>query len=310
MRRLWALAVLGTACLAPHNAFATEIVKFDDLQVSVAGGMVTGKAHELIYNEDGSKLSKLDWNMQANPTITGRAEFHATPRVSFEALATVGLNGNNKMNDYDWQWSDTADWTDHSWHPDTKLDHYVSLNFAGRYDFYKKDADALGLIGGFKYTDAKWTARGGCFTYTDVDFRDTSDCFADGEKGISYRQKLPAAFAGLGFTHDGEQFDFGLSAVAGVSIEPRDRDNHWMRDLLYIDKMRTAPYLGLTANASYALSDQLSLTFLADFARYFTAKGTERAIDTTTGLADFYDYDAVGANLTAINLAIGLTYRF
>lgn len=277
-----------------------------NVTVGLRGGVMTGTAHEYVYYPSGKRMSELIWDMQHNYTLTADLNYAAGPRWSLYGAATIGFNGNNYMDDYDWLNRPTTDWwTDHSWHDDTGLDHYLALNAHLAYDFLADDALDAKLLGGVKYTDLQWTARGGCYLYSAGGFRDTRGCFTPGQKGITYEQSMPAVYGGGEVGARFGRFGVSARALAGVSISPSDLDTHWMRGLVFADSFDWAPYMGLGASASYRLTDSLGLSLSASYDRYFTAKGSTTINGVRVGGSD----DA-GASLETLSLSTGLTYAF
>jgi outer membrane protease len=309
---------LATGLVFGCSAHAAEVMVYDDggkFDLSAGVGLMTAMGKEYVYNEDGSKLSELNWNLQSATTLNFGANFKAGPRVSLYGNATLGLNGNNYMDDYDWLQADLGlppgpDYTDHSWHDDTQLDHYFSFDGGAKFKVMDTQNLDVSVLGGARYTDVKWTAYGGCYLYSNVSLYDSSGCFPDGERGISYQMMLPAVYGGLGLDHSGERFKMNVDFLAGMSFNASDRDNHWMRDLLFLDYGKSEPYVGIHGKMSYSMSPTIDLFLKGEWDRYFKMKGPTDEIDTITGDLTRYEGDAAGLSFYSINVSTGITVQF
>ncbi len=135
------------------------------------------------------------------PVLTGKLTADIGSDLVFLGNLKVGLLGSGNLHDYDWlsnvrgfRGYDFDDWTHHSL-SETNLDRYVSFDVALGHNFIINSRNTLNIHGGFKYTNVKWTAYGGSYTYSVRDFRDDEGTLPNG-KGISYEQRLPALFIG------------------------------------------------------------------------------------------------------------------
>lgn len=278
--------------------------------ISGSIGAAMLQADEYVFNPDGSKGSHLIWESDGVPVATFEAEWRA-PETRWALLGslTLGLTRDSYMEDYDW-FDPDRDWTHRSRHPDTDLDRYVALDVGLRYDLLRREEGALGLLGGFRYTDVKWTARGGDYLYTNQAFRDTAGSFPDGEKGISYHQMLPALYLGPTGSLEVQGVTLSASVVGGVSFSARAVDDHWMRDLQFHDDFEPAPYLGVKARADYPIATAVSLFVSTDYERYFEAKASTTINDTVTGESEYIPGDAAGGSFEALRVNAGLSLRF
>jgi outer membrane protease len=301
---LMVLLPLSSAPLYAQDA--TEFRLDRNMTVGLRGGVMTGTAHEFVYDTDGTKLSELVWDMQQNYTISADLNYRAGPRWSVAASGTLGINGNNYMNDWDWIGRPaTAAWTHHSWHDDTGLDHYFALDANVAYDFAASDALDLKVLGGAKYTDLQWTARGGCYIYSWTSFRGDRGCFKDGEKGITYEQSLPAVYGGFGAGTSVGALSISGQIVGGLTVGANDLDHHWLRSLVFLDEIGVAPYLGAQAQVAYQFTDRIGMNVVAQFDKHFEGRGP-----TKLNGAFITPGDASGASLQTLNVSTGFTYKF
>ncbi|WP_395686247.1 omptin family outer membrane protease [Aestuariivirga sp.] len=296
---LWVLA--GTA-------FADGV---PDLRPSVtiwsSLGHLSGKAKERVYNPDGSKLSELVWDMENALVLNVGMTAAATERISFYGNASIGLAADSKLNNYDWIGAPPpADPDLHSWHDDTELDHYYTLDAGLSFALLDTGSNRFSVLGGFKYTDTQWTARGGCYDY---EFFGVQGCFEDGEKGITYRQLLPAVYAGLGYLGSFDRWSFSVEGRAGYTLNSAEaQDNHWLRDRYFVDYLQGAPYAAVNGKAGYAVSQRTSIFGSVAYDKFFEMNGETSIENTVTGDILRTNYDSGGADLYTLNMAVGLDY--
>ena len=143
----------------------------------------------------------------------------------------------------------------------------------------------------------------------DSGFRDWTGSFPDGEPGITFRQKFPAAFLGLDGEIKQDQWTFGGSVQAGLTFGASDIDNHWMRDLVFDDTLGSAPMVALEANAAYALDERTSLFVTGTYDKIFTARGDTTATDTITDDSDT-ELDVAGGDFGAASISVGIKGSF
>ena len=308
------ISVLLTAAMFMGNvAFATEVPgAFKAFSFSAHVGYLGGVANEYVYRPDGSKLSHLIWDMDGNIAVNGDIEWKASDRLKLFSSFSAGFDGNNSMKDYDWEVAPYADWSDRSIHGKTQLDHYFSIDAGANYGLVVRDTWALSAIGGFKYTDVKWTAYGGDYIYSrDGGFRNEVGSSSNGEKMISYQLMLPAFYAGLGIEHQIDSLMLSLSAVGGLSFSGQDKDNHWARTppRTFLEEFGTSPFLGLRSSATYALSDSTSILLAVKYDYFFTMQGSTTMVENGVEIAQIGG-NAAGASLEAVNVSAGIKYDF
>lgn len=299
-------------------AQAKDLKYFDQdarFTFSAGLGVLSGQADEYVYDPaTGEKISELNWKIVYSPTFNFGGAYKVNSDLSFYGNAVIGLNGDNYMDDYDWLHADfglpaSVGWTDHSWHDDTVLDHYFSIDAGAKIDFYKQNATTFSIMGGGRYTDVQWSAYGGCFLYSTKTFHDTSGCFPADEAEIRYRQMLPAAYLGLSWQHQADQWDYSLGILAGLSFNTLDNDNHW-GSAFFVDYGSVAPYVGLRGNLSYAIGENSDVFIKGEFDRYFESKGPTDVTDTNTGAFAHVGGNASGMALGTVNVSVGLSYQF
>lgn len=307
MRRLMILSM--TVWGLPVAAHAEDmLLRSVDGAVIFRGsyGITAIEANELVY--DGrQKLSQLIWESRAVSTFTGQVKVDMD-RFFLRATGTIGIGGDGHMRDYDWL-VEGEPWSDRSVHPDTRLNHYLAGTIEAGRDVLSRGGTTLSLGGGVKYTDVKWTARGGSYVYTSSDFRDTKGDFPDGAKGISYRQQWPVPFLGIDVTHIEGLWTFSGGFQGGLAVNGRGTDDHWMRDLRFIDHVETTPAVMITGSAEYEVRSNTAIFVSGAFDQIIRGRADTDMIDKITGRKRRFA-DGAGADYMSVTVSLGLRGKF
>ncbi|MEX2697707.1 omptin family outer membrane protease, partial [Rhizobium mongolense] len=193
--------------------------------------------------------------------------------------------------------------------PDTELDHYIAGSIEIDRIVYGNETSSIAVGAGVRYTDVKWTARGGSFVYSSDDsFRDQSGTFPSG-KGISYRQQIPVGFVSLSGEHVVGDLTISGGIQGGLSFGIKDIDDHWLRDLRFRSDMSPAPTIGANVAVSYAVTPGASLYLSGSFDRVFHSRGDKERHDFATGENDF-GKDFAGATFESMSVSFGLKGTF
>lgn len=306
MTRLFVAAaltlLLGTPALAEP---ATS------LQFGLGHTRITGD--ELVY-DDGDRLSRLIWKSRV-PTAQ-IALSHDLPQgwvLGGKLVSAVGNSGH--MVDYDWiapfnPGTGPDDWTHRSIHPVTDLHRYLDLDVTLGRQVAAFGQTQIAVHGGLKYTEASWRARGGSFVYSEDGFRDTVFEQSDSARSIDYKQRHKAIYAGAEARHQAGAWQFAGLLRAGVSIQPREVDLHWQRDLRFDHKISAQPYVNVGLSGTYAIREDLSLGIEASWQRFFERTGDARVSDIRDGSFYQTDRDGIAGELTTATVAVSLGYSF
>ncbi len=248
------------------------------------------------------------------PVLTGKLTADIGSDLVFLGNLKVGLLGSGNLHDYDWlsnvrgfRGYDFDDWTHHSL-SETNLDRYVSFDVALGHNFIINSRNTLNIHGGFKYTNVKWTAYGGSYTYSVRDFRDDEGTLPNG-KGISYEQRLPALFIGSEWTTNLERWSFSALGRAGVTVSGKDIDDHWLRDLRFMESFESAPFFEIQASASYSFNEQSSLYVTAGLEKHLKMRGDTQIFNRSNGTSGF-NPNSAGASFEAATVSAGLKIKF
>jgi len=313
---LQAAAFALILALMPGNAVGQDLSVSPEegiIQLTGGIGLVSMTANEFVF-DGGWTTSQLIWESLNVPVATVGLSTKLSDGWTVAAKAEAGLGGNSSMADYDWLTPYVAangpdDWTHRSLHPDTRVDHFMRGSLVVGRDMQLGDRFTINLNGGFKYTDVQWTGYGGSYIYSVGGFRDSSGNFVDGQAGITYRQMLPMAFVGADATADFDKLVLTAGAQGGFTFAGQAVDDHWLRDLRFVDNMYVAPIVALSANAQYGFSDNAALFVAASLDKMFTTRADTSVINTNTNATSFYA-NAAGADFVSVSISGGLTGSF
>jgi omptin len=269
-------------------------------------GIAAIEANELVY-ENNKKVSQLIWQSTAVSVFTGDLTVDLD-QVFLRASASIGIGGDGFMRDYDWL-VDGKPWSHRSTHPDTRLNHYFVGSIEAGRPVATFDATTVSITGGIKYTDVKWTGWGGSYVYSDTGFREDRGHFDKDSKGISYRQQWPVPFLGLDLAHREGPWTLGGALQGGVAVNGQGTDDHWMRDLRFIDHVDATPAMMVSTSAEYEFRPNTAVFLSAGFDRMFRGKADTTMIDKTGGGKQKFRNGA-GADYMSGTLSIGLRGTF
>lgn len=303
--------IAGAGLLAlPVAAMAGDVLQTSsDGTFTLRGslGITSVRANELVF-EDKERVSRLIWKSPAISTLTGSIDVKLDKAFYVKASGVIGLRGNSHMADYDW-FNPGGPWTHRSVHPDTDLDHYFALSLEAGREILSIDGTDVSLGAGFKYTDVKWTAYGGSYIYSDSGFRADRGKFPDGEKAISYQQQWPVPYLGVNLSHIEGAWTFGSALQGGIAVDAAGTDDHWMRDLRFIDYFDTTPAVMISASAEYEFRPDAAFYVSGAFDHMFRTRADTEMTDKLTG--DKVEFpDSAGADYQSMTVSLGLRGKF
>ncbi len=273
-------------------------------------GIANIKAGEYVYEGD-YKVSQLDWESKGVKTGTIGAQMELGYNWRIKGQIDVGLGGNGYMEDRDWMDPSNSDWTDQSLHDDTKLDRYINLLIEADRAVIDNGSSRVGLGGGIGYTNVKWTARGGSYIYSSSNssLYDTVGNFPDGEKGITYEQRIPTLFVSANAEQQIGKFKLSGRLRGGASLGMKGVDDHWMRDLRFTDEMKIAPMMGAAISADYQFMPSTAIYLAGDFQKIFKTRGDTKERDTVSGATASYE-DSAAAEYQSLTISAGVKGTF
>lgn len=257
-------------------------------------------------------VSHLIWQTTA-PVLRGSMAVDVGSGFSLNAEGSVAAWGKSYMEDYDWlKGDDTFDnWSHRSQHPDTALDHYFTGGASLGYELVKDETATVRVHGGFKYTDVQWTAYGGTYTYSSTNgFRDQSGSIPKGQAGVTYRQQIPELFVGIDGDEQYGDIRVGGLLRGGITVMSRATDDHWLRNLRFVDDIKVAPTVALGANVGFALGPNAEVTFTARYDHVFEQVGDTKYYAIDSGKQTGGVNNAARAALRSAEITAGLRGTF
>jgi len=301
--------------IAFRGGFGTEdyrhaVSDSDSVRVQAGIGAAFIEANELVYNGDKT-LSQLIWQSRA-PVLRGNLSADLGGGFSVGLEGSVAGYGVSYMEDYDWTGpSDNfGSWTDRSQHPSTNLDHFWTGAASIGYDLSRSDQALVRLQSGFKFTDVQWTAHGGSYVYSSPGgFRDLIGDMPPG-RGITYRQQLPEVFAGVeGEQHYGNIRIGGLLR-GGLTVNALGTDNHWLRDLKFVDQLYVSPTLTAGADVGYAIGPMAEVVLGARYSQIFRQRGDSQMFIGSTSTLVSATGGGAGGDFRSVELTASLRGNF
>lgn len=287
------------------------------LRFSVDGGVVFGTANEVVYDE-GNRGSHLIWKL-AVPTVRVGLDYELESKWTITGAITAGKSGGSRMVDYDWMGPNFVsygfdDWTHRSISENTDVNHYYKLELGAEYDLIEKSDVTLSGLVGISYTSAKWTAYSGTFIYSDSEPGDGCGfrgCIGelDPGRGIDYVQKLPSLYLGVEGRRELGRFTLSGQIRVGATVNGRDIDNHYLRNLRFDESFDTTGYLGLGARIDFQPGKRGNWYASVELERTFHSVGDAKVTNTETGETDFAAR-AAGLDLSTARVAVGYSLSF
>lgn len=312
MEKKFVAAVMITAfsgmAAAESNQFTPDF-SGNSISVSASAGLLSGKAHEMVYDADtGRKISQLEWKIKNVAIVKGDISWDAYSFLTLNARGWTSLaSGSGHLDDYDWLDDNQSGWTDHSSHPST------DVNYANEYDLnlkgwiYKDDNYKAALVAGYQETRFSWTASGGSYSYDNG--TDTGN-FPDGVAGIGYSQRLSLPYIGLAGQYRINNFEFNALFKFSDWVRAHDNDEHYARDLTFREKTSNSRYYGAAVDAGYWLTPNAKVFAEFTWSKYEEGKGGSELRDNLTGETESTGGDAAGIANKNYTLTVGLQYRF
>lgn len=308
--------VAGVAVLCATTAYANDFygqATEGPMSMTFDAGLANIYAEESVF-QGGRQVSRLDWESKGVTVLRGALSIEVLPDWSIRAEGKTGMNGDGHMTDYDWiapNYTNQSDdgWSHRSLHDDTRLDHYYSGSVELNRTFINDNGRFLSAGIGGRYTDVQWTAYGGSFIYSVFNPRDYSGNFADGERGITYRQQMPSLYANLRGSQNYGAWTVSGGLEGGALIKAKAPDDHWMRDLRFTDSFDLGVTYGANTAVAYNLTQNIS--FYASGAVEVTKFGTgdTHVRDTVTGESANFS-NAAGAQFVAASVSLGIKGKF
>lgn len=300
------MAVQAADYFGTQPANYSQSTPDDTVRVNASVGAMYLEGNEKVVS-GGYTISHLIWQTKM-PVLRGSISVDFGGGLSGTVEGSTAGFGSSYMEDYDWlRGDDTFDnWSHRSQHPDTVVDHYYTGAASIGYELVKDETAVIRAHTGLKYTDVQWTAYGGTYIYSDVGFRDTVGTIPPGVAGITYRQQLPELFIGV----DGEErygdFRVGGLLRGGVTFLAVATDDHWLRNLRFVDHLYVAPTFTAGVDFGFALGRNAELTLAARYDHIVEQNGDTKYYDIATGLPTGGFLDVAAGALRSAEITAGL----
>lgn len=325
--RTFCLPIIVVVAAAQYSQASAEDIVFDDvdfaytnptenfvLRGSVGVTSLEGREHVYAGSSGEENLSLLLWESTApiakiDAKLRGPGDW--TLRGHFEAA----INGDSTMKDYDWTAFspsyDFNDWDHRSISPNTSLDWYFSGDVAVGRDLPINEVLTVNLNGGFKYTDVRWTAVGGTYTYSTSGFRDTEGTIPD-VAAVRYRQQLPTIFAGLDASIVDGPWSLEAGGKAGLVVYGQSTDHHYLRTppMVIVDQLTYGQVLSGNAKLGFEFSKNLGAFVEASYEKMFSGHTPTDYYNMNTHDLMIHDDSIGGAELQVLSLTAGLKGHF
>lgn len=283
------------------------------ITASLDAGLLNIRATEKLYNGNHQN-SQLDWKTKNAMALRGSLGIDLSPDWRVKAEGRVGFEGDGYMTDYDWLrpfYRDTSKngWSHRSQHDDTRLDHYFAGGLELNRTLLEDEIQHLSAGIGLRYTDVQWSSRGGTGTYSTSTFRDTPVSFNDGTKVITYRQQIPVIYGNLTGGRKFGNWSVNAGVEGGAMVYAKATDDHWLRDLQFVDQYDVGGMFGLKGGIAYNLTENTSVYL--DSAYEYTSLGRGDATVTPIGKQNGFFYkNAGGGDMQSLFVGAGVKGRF
>ena len=131
-------------------------------------GYLNGDSSELVYGENGRKLSELNWELDDVPMLNVGGSISPRSWLTISADFWTRLNrGSGTMDDYDFLAINYDGYTHWSHHDNTDLTQGFMFDLNAAFTFYTFEETSFSALVGYKYDTWEWEARGGNYFYSD-----------------------------------------------------------------------------------------------------------------------------------------------
>jgi outer membrane protease len=309
--------VLGLSC---HKATAASFeTKGEKTTVYMAIGQTEVKANELVYGQPSTyptdyKLSHLIWQTRSAPVLTAGLNLSLSKYYTFNIESKFALKESKSiMDDYDWLYTNTSDWSHWSHHDDTILTESGSLDVNFDFNLLGKKKNMFQLLLGYKEELWAWKAHGGTYIYSTTStnkFRDLSGSFTPGQEVIRYRQNFSMPYLGLKFNTKFNKWNFNLQYKYSNQVDVVATDHHVLRNLLFEDSYEKGKMSAFKMSAGYQLSKNFDLNVIYDVQVYKEVRGNTLYRNASTGAILGRCINCAGADNTSNTLSIGAMYHY
>lgn len=282
---------------------------YDSFNASLSAGVLSGKSHEMVYDSNtGRKISQLDWKIKNVAILKGSVSWDLYSFFTLNVCGWTSLaSGTGHMDDYDWLNENQPNWTDHSSHASTRVNHANEYDLNLKSWIFQDNNYKAGIAVGYQETRFSWTATGGAYNYNNGA---TTGNFPIGARAIGYSQRFSMPYIGL--TGSYRINDFELNALLKFSdwVRAHDNDEHYMRNLTFRERSTKSRYYGTSVDAGYYITPNTKVFTEFTYSKYKEGKSGTQIIDTSSGESTYLSGDAAGISNKNYTITAGLQYKF
>lgn len=293
--------------LACSNANAVS-PENNPIRLDASVGMLRGEAREYVFQDDGSRLSQLNWKIPDTPIGKLKMQWDINSFLTLDVQGWKTLDTSTSgMDDYDWDYGNGhGQWSDWS-HSSTRFHGASEINAAFYAWLVNQPTWKVGFAAGYQKTHFSWSDTGGHYVYNNG--QDVGD-FPAGQTGVEYRQRFELPWIGFASKWSYGSFEANLLAKYSDRVKSGTTDNHLLRDLNFEDRTRNGNYYGLSVDAGYYIIPNVKLYSELTFSRFKRNKGHEYVYDTSTGEHDYSPDGSIGLRNQSYTASIGIQSSF
>ncbi len=274
-------------------------------------GYLNGDSSELVYGENGRKLSELNWELDDVLMLNVGGSISPRSWLTISADFWTRLNrGSGTMDDYDFLAINYDGYTHWSHHDNTDLTQGFMFDLNAAFTFYTFEETSFSALVGYKYDTWEWEARGGNYFYSDYVLFDNVGSFSPDEKVITYKQWFHVPYIGVGFHSTVGPVFFMGRVIASPLVFAGDEDIHHLRNLRFEEDFDVSSMYGLDLGLGYNITPSLAVSAMFRYQKYEEAKGDTTVTDLTTGEKRYFSGDVAGIDHSSSTVSLGLQYRF
>lgn len=294
------------SAVACTSANAAALPESDPVRISTSVGALRGESREYVFQEDGSRMSQLNWKIPNTPIGKLKMQWNINPFFTLDVQGWKTLDSkSSSMDDYDWE-DGNGPWSDWSYSP-TRFHGASEINAAFYAWLVTQPMWKVGLAAGYQKTHFSWTAIGGHYIYDDGRYEGN---FPAGQAAIEYRQRFELPWIGVASTWTHGAFEVNLLAKYSNRVKSDSTDNHLLRDLNFEDRSRHANYYGLAIDAGYYVIPNVKLYSELTLSQFKRSKGHEYVYETSTGTRDYSPDGSVGQRNQSYTASVGIQASF
>lgn len=314
MYKLKALALVLTASLTSLSTYASEstydsesFFTPENISTGLSLGLLSGEAKQRGYEPDsGHNIIQLNWKYKNAVIIKGNIDWDFSPWASlgFDGWTTL-TSAPGQMELYGWQDDSREQWTDHSYHPDTRLRYANEFDLSIKGWILNNKNYRFGAVAGYQQSSFNWLSKGGYYNYNEGD--DTG-MFEPGKTVVSYHQKLAIPYIGLAGLYRYKKLEIDGSFKYSSWVRTSGENQDYIIDTLSVkSKTDNQEYYSLSASAGYYITDNAKVYLQGTWNRLLNKKGN--ASIENMGMT-YNINDSSGIAHTNFITTVGLKYSF